>query len=115
MLGGHYKLNYLGADLTVLRNFQIERLTMLMQIASQAPPEATAWVNFQHVWKTLFRALTMDDAQAVNTPQEAKRILKQIAQREQKQQLAGPTEESGSGPGGQSADLVNLIQGNQAA
>ena len=113
VLAGQYTLNYLGADLTTLRNFQIQNFQMAMQVAAQAPPEMTAHVNFRYVWQQLFRALTMDDAQALNSPEEAARILAQTAQRPQGQPHA-PREPSGSGLGGQDAGLLSLMQGDAA-
>jgi hypothetical protein len=38
VLAGRYSLNYLGADLTTLRNFQIQNLMMAIQVMAQAPP-----------------------------------------------------------------------------
>jgi hypothetical protein len=113
VLAGQYTLNYLGADLTTLRNFQIQNFQMAMQVAAQAPPEMTAHVNFRYVWQQLFRALTMDDAHALNSPEEAARILAQTAQRPQGQPQA-PREPSGSGIGGQDAGILSLIQGDAA-
>ena len=114
VLAGQYTLNYLGADLTALRNFQIQNLQMAVQIAAQAPPEMTAHVNFRYVWQQLFRALTMDDEKALNTPAEAAKVLKMTAARNNPQPQA-PTGQQGSGVGGQDADLMSLIQGSQEA
>lgn len=112
VLAGRYTLNFLGADLTALRNFQIQNLMMAIQVMAQAPPEMTAWVNKKYVWQQLFRALTMDDTKAVATPEEAARELRHTAQRAQAPRLIGA---SGSGPGGQDADVMSLMQGMVAA
>lgn len=114
VLAGNYQLDFLGADLTTLRNFQISNLQMAVQIAAQAPPEMTAHVNFRYVWQQLFRALTMDDERALNSPQEAARILSMTAARSQASAPA-PTQPSGSGVGGQDADLMSLMMGAAAA
>lgn len=113
VLAGQYHLNYLGADLTALRSFQIPNLQLAIQAGSQAPPEISAQVNWRYVWGQFFKAITMDDAKALNTPEEAARVLAQIAQRERPPQQ-GMTEPSGSGMGGQDADLLSLIQGTSA-
>jgi hypothetical protein len=114
VLLGRYRVNYLGADLTALRQFQIQNLMMAVQIMAQAPPELTAWVNGEYVWRQLFKALTMDDAKAINSPEEAQRILAMTAQRERAAAQAAP-EPSGSGPGGQDANLLRLIESGAAA
>lgn len=110
ILAGHYRVNFLGADLTTLRQFQVQNLMMAIQVMAQAPPEMTAWVNKQHVWRELFKALTMDDEKAINTPEDAQKELQLTAQRE-RPQLPAPAEQSGSGVGGQDADLMSLLQG----
>lgn len=110
ILAGHYRVNFLGADLTTLRQFQVQNLMMAIQVMAQAPPEMTAWVNKQHVWRELFKALTMDDEKAINTPEDAQKELQLTAQRE-RPQLPAPAEPSGSGVGGQDADLMSLLQG----
>lgn len=114
VLAGQYTLNYLGADLSALRSYQIPNLQMAIQAGSQAPPEISAQVNWRYVWGQFFRALTMDDTQALNSPAEAARVLAQIAQRERPAQ-ASPQEPSGSQAGGQDASLLSLIQGQEAA
>jgi hypothetical protein len=114
VLAGQYSLNYLGADLSALRSYQIPNLQMAIQAGSQAPPEISAQVNWRYVWGQFFRALTMDDSQALNSPEEAQRVLAQIAQRERPQQQA-PQGQSGSQEGGQDASLLSLVQGQEAA
>jgi hypothetical protein len=114
VLAGQYSLNYLGADLSALRSYQIPNLQMAIQAGSQAPPEISAQVNWRYVWGQFFRALTMDDSQALNTPEEAQRVLAQIAQRE-RPSPPGPQGQSGSQEGGQDASLMSLIQGGQEA
>lgn len=115
ILAGDYRVNFLGADLTTLRQFQVQNLMMAIQVMAQAPPEMTAWVNKQHVWRELFKALTMDDEKAINTPEEAQKELQAITQREQQRQPPDPMQSPGSGPGGQDADLMTLLQGGAAA
>lgn len=116
VLAGHYRLDFLGADLTTLRQFQIQNLMMAVQVMAQAPPEMTAWVNKAYVWKELFKALTMDDSKAVNTPEAAQQELQLTAQRAQAAPpSARPFEPVGSGPGGQDADLMTLLQGAEVA
>lgn len=115
ILAGHYRLDFLGADLTTLRQFQVQNLMMAIQVMAQAPPEMTAWVNKQHVWRELFKALTMDDEKSINTPEDAQKELQSIAQRDQQKQLQAPMQQSGSGVGGQDADLMSLLQGQQVA
>jgi len=109
VLAGQYELDFLGADLTALRNYQIPNLQMAIQLGSQAPPEMTADVKWRAVWQQLFRALTMGDTGLFNTPEEAAQILAQTAQRNrpQPQQLG----QSGSAPGGQNAGLMSLMMG----
>lgn len=111
MLAGKYRVDFLGADLSALRNYQIPNLQMAIQAGSQAPPEISAWVNWGFVWRQLFKALTMDDAKALNSPEEANRIMKMMAKRAQPASAQAPTEQSGSGIGGQDAGLLSLIQG----
>jgi hypothetical protein len=114
VLAGKYRLNFLGADLTALRNFQIPNLQMAVQMGAQAPPEMSAPVNWRYVWEQLFRALTMDDTKALNSPEETQRVLAQIAQRERQPQQ-GPMGQSGSGPGGQDEELMSLMMGQEQA
>lgn len=114
VLAGDYRVDFLGADLTTLRQFQVQNLMMAIQVMAQAPPEMTAWVNKRHVWKELFKALTMDDDKAINSPEDAQKELAQITEREQ-QRAPAPMQPPGSGPGGQDADLMTLLQGGAAA
>lgn len=115
ILAGNYRLDFLGADLTTLRQFQVQNLMMAIQVMAQAPPEMTAWVNKEHVWRELFKALTMDDEKAINPPEEAQKELQLTALRAQPRQPQNPMEPSGSGVGGQDADLMTLLQGGAAA
>ncbi len=116
---GRYRLNYLGADLTALRQFQIQNLQMALQIIAQAPEEMTVDLNPRYIWKKLFQALTMDDADAMVPKAEADRKLALLAKRKQDeaaaaQQQAVP-EQPGSGPGGQDENLLQLVGGQPAS
>lgn len=112
VLAGQYRLNFLGADLTALRSYQIQNLMTAIQLGSQAPPEMGAQVNWKNVWGALFKALTMDSGDMLNTPEEAAKVLAQISQRE-RPAPAGAPGQSGSGPGGQDQKLLSLMQGTQ--
>jgi len=70
-------------------------------------------VNFRYVWQQLFRALTMDDEKALNTPQEAAKVLRLTAQRAQQDRAMSA--QSGSAMGGQNEGLMSLIQNQEAA
>lgn len=114
VLAGSYTLNFLGADLTALRSYQVQNLMTAIQVMAQAPPEMTAHVNARYIWSRLFQALTMDDDKALNSPEEAARILAMTAQRGAAQPSA-PQGQSGSGVGGQDEALMSLMQNLGAA
>ena len=106
---GQYRVQYSGADLTVLRNFQIQNLLLIFQVVAQSP-EAAAAFKMTGVARQLARALSMDDEEIVNSPEEMETQLRRIAQR-QAQARRVPEPGGGPGePGGADEAITSLVR-----
>jgi hypothetical protein len=77
---GDYYTQFVGADISVVRSFELERQLQAVQIMTQVPEFAAA-VNKRALAEKLFRNLFMNDPALINTPEQMQAELAQAARR----------------------------------
>ena len=89
---GDYYVQFTGADISVVRNFELQNQMLLLQLLSQSP-ELAAAVNKRNLMSKLLGTLSMNDPALINTPEEMERELALLQQAARPQPALGPQPE----------------------
>lgn len=110
---GRYRVNYLGADMTAMRQFQLQQFTMMLDIVSRNPSLSMALnpVELMNELRTLF---TFKNKNVVRTQAEYEQaVAQQQAQQMQMQAAAANQPGQGEmGPGMPQPETADMAMAN---
>lgn len=109
---GAYQVNFLGADMTALRQFELQQLTMFLEIIGRNPALSQA-LNPPELLGELIRIFRLRNRSIVKTPEEYRRAVEEAAQRESAQ--AGQDRQFNGAPGTPSAEAPEAVDAELAA